>query len=112
MVDQLLKEGKSRKPSWKNITANFNAIGLERNPEQCSSMWSSLVKKYEVVTCSNPVLLLPVYQHHSLCIIHLLNLTTLSHSVKKEPAYVPSTNYFMLLRKFCNPWFVAVSYSI
>jgi len=47
MVDQLLKEGKSRKPSWKNITANFNAIGFERNPEQCSSMWSSLVKKYE-----------------------------------------------------------------
>lgn len=47
MVDQLLKEGKSRKPSWKDIAANFNALGFERNPEQCSSMWSSLLKKYE-----------------------------------------------------------------
>lgn len=58
MVDQLLKEGKSRKPSWKDIAAAFNAIGFERNPEQCSSMWSSLVKKYEVVTYSHPALML------------------------------------------------------
>lgn len=56
MVDQLLTEGKTRKPSWKDIAAKFNATGFDRNPEQCSSMWSSLVKKYEVVTysCSSP----------------------------------------------------------
>lgn len=56
MVDELLKEGKSRKPSWKDIAASFNEMGFERNPEQCSSMWSSLVKKYEVVTDSFPAL--------------------------------------------------------
>ncbi|KAG0621811.1 hypothetical protein M758_3G050600 [Ceratodon purpureus] len=49
MIDQLRKEGKGRKPSWKDISASLTENGFQRNPEQCSSMWSSLVKKYEAV---------------------------------------------------------------
>ena len=43
-------KAKKKKPSWKDIAASLAQHGFTRTPEQCSSMWSSLVKKYEVET--------------------------------------------------------------
>jgi len=47
MEEQMVK-AKKKKPSWKDIAASLAQHGFTRTPEQCSSMWSSLVKKYEV----------------------------------------------------------------
>lgn len=49
MEEQMVK-AKKKKPSWKDIAASLAQHGFTRTPEQCSSMWSSLVKKYEVET--------------------------------------------------------------
>lgn len=53
MGDQFVVEKKKKRKSvWKDIAALLEQQGFERTPEQCSSMWSSMVKKYEVETSS------------------------------------------------------------
>ena len=52
MEDQFAVEKKKRKSVWKDTATLLEQQGFKRTPEQCSSMWSSLVKKYEVETSS------------------------------------------------------------
>ncbi|CAK9236232.1 unnamed protein product [Sphagnum tenellum] len=49
MTTQLRKDGSKKKPTWKDVAVTLAGLGFNRSPEQCSSMWSSLVKKYEAV---------------------------------------------------------------
>jgi hypothetical protein len=49
MATQLRKDGSKKKPTWKDVAVTLAGLGFNRSPEQCSSMWSSLVKKYEAV---------------------------------------------------------------
>lgn len=48
MESRFSKEMNKRKPIWKDVATLLTENGFNRSPEQCSSMWSSLVKKYEV----------------------------------------------------------------
>ncbi len=54
MTTQLRKDGSKKKPTWKDAAVTLAGLGFNRSPEQCSSMWSSLVKKYEVHLDSVP----------------------------------------------------------
>jgi hypothetical protein len=54
MATQLRKDGSKKKPTWKDVAVTLAGLGFNRSPEQCSSMWSSLVKKYEVHLDSVP----------------------------------------------------------
>jgi hypothetical protein len=54
MATQLRKDGSKKKPTWKDVAVTLAGLGFNRSPEQCSSMWSSLVKKYEVQLDSVP----------------------------------------------------------
>ncbi|KAL2634153.1 hypothetical protein R1flu_005632 [Riccia fluitans] len=42
--------GQSKKALWKNVSVALCDAGFDRTAEQCCSMWSSLLKKYEVVS--------------------------------------------------------------
>lgn len=57
MEDQFAVEKKKRKSVWKDTATLLEQQGFKRTPEQCSSMWSSMVKKYEVETSSLSALL-------------------------------------------------------
>ncbi|BFI30298.1 ribonuclease J [Marchantia polymorpha subsp. ruderalis] len=45
-----VQSGQSKKALWKNVSLALTDAGFDRTPEQCCSMWSSLVKKYEIVS--------------------------------------------------------------
>lgn len=41
------RNGRTKKSLWKSIALALADVGYERTPEQCCSMWSSLVKKHK-----------------------------------------------------------------
>eukprot|EP01018_Ginkgo_biloba_P034064 Gb_26634 [translate_table: standard] len=48
-LDSRFKTEESKKILWKEISAALQEHGIERSPDQCKSLWSSLVKKHESV---------------------------------------------------------------
>ncbi|KAL3693663.1 hypothetical protein R1sor_007314 [Riccia sorocarpa] len=45
-----VQSGQTKKAVWKNVSVALSDAGFDRTPEQCCSMWSSLLKKYEMVS--------------------------------------------------------------
>lgn len=43
------RKGHTKKSLWKSISQTLEDFGFQRTPEQCSSMWASLVKKHKII---------------------------------------------------------------
>lgn len=42
-----MRQGMSKRKLWKGVSENLAEVGFNRNPEQCKTVWFSLVKKYK-----------------------------------------------------------------
>lgn len=45
-----LRQGQGRKGLWKGVSKTLAEAGFDRSPEQCKTVWFTLVKRYKVQT--------------------------------------------------------------